>query len=549
MISITPQGNIYLCKTPLERDYKHQLTFTNATAQTNYFNLNTVKIKTYTDYTYIKKDNQIVVGDPIDTIINCNYLYYKNTGFSTKTYYCFITNMEYVNENATRITFETDVWQTYMFDITKKQCFVEREHVSDDTVGKNTTHEGLDTGEFVINAAEEFDILANDYYIVAGVSKLPSEIYNDILTAQTLPQKVYNRVYSGLYYVVFKTHDDVTKFLLTMDGQGIAENVYDLFMIPQSMFTVTTWDNKTCASTITIGSWSYSLSLSIDYKLVASSGSEYNMVTNKTITINSTLNGYTPKNNKLFTGEFNYMLVTNNAGSDAKYNYEDFYNNTVSFDVNGAICPGCSIRLVPKNYKNYNQGNAEGDILNSYGLSGAKYPVCSWSSDSYTNWLTQQSVNLKTEYISNAVMTTGLAAIGNPAAAFGLIGAIKDNLALKVKRDFAPIQAKGALNTGDVSWAMGRNQFTLFKMSLRYEFAERIDKYFNTYGYKVDSFKLPNITGRTYWNYVKTIGCDFEGDIPQQHLERLRDIFNNGCTFWHNPSYFLDYTQNNTIVS
>ena len=52
MISITPQGEIYLCKTPLENDYKHQLTFSNANAQMTYFNS---KIeKTLDNYTYIK---------------------------------------------------------------------------------------------------------------------------------------------------------------------------------------------------------------------------------------------------------------------------------------------------------------------------------------------------------------------------------------------------------------------------------------------------------------------------------------------------------------
>ena len=76
MISITPQGQIYLCKTPLENDYKNQLTFSNASAQNTYF---TSKIfKTLTDYTYIKHDNIIKVGFNIDEIIGCNYLFYKN---------------------------------------------------------------------------------------------------------------------------------------------------------------------------------------------------------------------------------------------------------------------------------------------------------------------------------------------------------------------------------------------------------------------------------------------------------------------------------------
>ena len=55
MISVTPQGSIYLCKAPLINDYKNQLTFSNLTSQINYFN--TRILKTFDNYTYIKKDN------------------------------------------------------------------------------------------------------------------------------------------------------------------------------------------------------------------------------------------------------------------------------------------------------------------------------------------------------------------------------------------------------------------------------------------------------------------------------------------------------------
>ncbi len=115
MISVDPQGSIYLCKTPLENDYKNQLTFANISAQSSYF-ASTVA-KTFTDYNYVRKDGYIVVDAPIDTIRDCNYLFYNNTGFSNRTYYCFISKMEYVSENSTRIYLETDCFQTYYFDI------------------------------------------------------------------------------------------------------------------------------------------------------------------------------------------------------------------------------------------------------------------------------------------------------------------------------------------------------------------------------------------------------------------------------------------------
>lgn len=65
------------------------------------------------------------------------------------------------------------------------------------------------------------------------------------------------------------------------------------------------------------------------------------------------------------------------------------------------------------------------------------------------------------------------------------------------------------------------------------------------YGYKVNEVKIPNITGRTNWNYVKTQECNILGDIPQEDMQTLKNIFNSGVTFWHNPSTFLDYSQNN----
>ena len=86
-------------------------------------------------------------------------------------------------------------------------------------------------------------------------------------------------------------------------------------------------------------------------------------------------------------------------------------------------------------------------------------------------------------------------------------------------------------------------------MSVKSEYAKIIDDYFTMYGYKVNSLKIPNITGRTYWNYVKTIGCNFEGNIPQGDLNEIKNMFNRGITLWHNPTYYLDYSQSNTIVT
>ena len=85
-------------------------------------------------------------------------------------------------------------------------------------------------------------------------------------------------------------------------------------------------------------------------------------------------------------------------------------------------------------------------------------------------------------------------------------------------------------------------------MSIRQEYARCIDDYFSMFGYKTNRVKIPNITGRTNWNYVKTLGCNIIGDVPQGDMQEIKSIFNNGVTLWHNPSTFMDYSQNNAIT-
>lgn len=72
---------------------------------------------------------------------------------------------------------------------------------------------------------------------------------------------------------------------------------------------------------------------------------------------------------------------------------------------------------------------------------------------------------------------------------------------------------------------------------------------FHAIGYKTNRVKVPNITGRQNWNYVKTIDCNCDGDIPETDLNIIRTMFNNGVTMWHDPSKIYDYSQTNNIVS
>lgn len=68
---------------------------------------------------------------------------------------------------------------------------------------------------------------------------------------------------------------------------------------------------------------------------------------------------------------------------------------------------------------------------------------------------------------------------------------------------------------------------------------------FLCFGYQTNELKVPNLNNRPKWNYVKTAGANILGNIPQEDLETIKSIFNNGVTLWHDTSHFLDYSQTN----
>ena len=103
------------------------------------------------NYSFIKVgENKIRVGLPYATCLEANYLCMQNPYYSNKWFFAFIDKVEYNSENSTIIYYTIDEISTWWEYWTKKTCLVEREHVTDDTIGKNTIPENLEYGEYVI---------------------------------------------------------------------------------------------------------------------------------------------------------------------------------------------------------------------------------------------------------------------------------------------------------------------------------------------------------------------------------------------------------------
>lgn len=533
MINIIPQSEVRLLKTPLEKDEEHTLGWDTLVEQTTYM-LSVVQ-KTYTDFTYIRESGTIVVPDNYDAIYTCNYLMYKNNGFNNKYFYAFITKMEYVSENSTRIYFEIDSLQTWYFQINYNDVFVEREHVSNDAVGANTVPEDLELGDYVTEdrttgEAISFNYLwrytgstavIRDKYIVIGSSEPLFEIVSQG------GARLYNGVFSGLYYYVCETANDAEHIIDYQNAHYSEDPIVSVFMIPEQLFTGT-------FATVSLDGYDTSydeMPFSTDKILLQTA------YCNKT---NKLGNNYIPTNNKLLTYPYKYFVVNNNAGSANEYRYEDFSTTECNFNIEGAVGVGCSIKAIPMNYKGESKSNL-------YTTDSGKLPTCSWTNDAYTNWLTSQAINPQISVGAGLAVTALGLATGNPLIAGSGIATVAGSVKQVYEHSKIPDTAKGGTNQGDYNFADNLT-FTIHKMVIKEEYARIIDNFFTKYGYKVNRVKTPNINSRRNFNYIKTIDCNFTGDLPQEDLQKIKDIFNNGITFWHNYQNYLNYSVNNDII-
>ena len=267
----------------------------------------------------------------------------------------------------------------------------------------------------------------------------------------------------------------------------------------------------------------------------------------------TSLHGYTPVNKKLLTFPYCFLTVSNNNGSSNNFMYDLFYEideapNKCIFNIKGVPTIGTSTKCVPFNYKNGSEQDNEDE-----GVVGGKFPTLSWSEDAYINWLTQNAVNIGIGTASNlltivgglGMMATGGGAIaGASSIVSGSLG-IASQLGQIYEHSLTPNSAQGNTNCGDINSCSNANTFYFYKKCIKNEYTKIIDDFFSMFGYKVNSVKIPNITGRPNWNYVKTIDANITANIPQNDLIEIKNMFNNGVTFWHNPSTFLDYSQNN----
>lgn len=207
-MQINPTNEVHLYKSvPFYIDYKNIRLFESTTEQSNYFASlpNTLNIE---NVTYTRANGSIKVPFNRDTILEYNYMSFKNKDYGDKVFYAFITNITYVNPTTARIYFTIDEWQTWCFNLNFRESFIERKHCkrwnSDGTPVINTEAENLDIGsEYVVKAHAQYN---NELYWVCFVASTEYGKIAGINTQDvpTLLDVFYLPIYKSTNYVITK---------------------------------------------------------------------------------------------------------------------------------------------------------------------------------------------------------------------------------------------------------------------------------------------------------------------------------------------------------
>lgn len=561
MAYIVPNTTIkLLSNVPIDKTQADTLWFYDKASQTAYFNSKVRR--TYTAQSYQRKDrgyirlfnaNDIETGVKYEDIFDCNYLMYQNTSYGNRWFYAFINSIDYINDSVCEVRYTIDPIQTWFFDYSLHQCFVERCTPSSDEIGENILPEKIEVGEYVMNG--QYEYLGNRLTEKAVIFMY----VNPDSTSEGGGSAYEGANYGGVY--------------------GAAELwIFD----PQNTTAIQTWIDArkqhldSIVGAYMIPKWCYSGEYGTRI-LTNNIGGLDGSITGTGISKTTPLHDYVPRNKKLYTYPYTYYQADAGSGQTLTLRYEFFENLTPSFQMSANLTYPVEVVLFPKNYKNIpSYGGDMYHVNRTLKLALKGFPMCSWSSDAFNAWLAQNSVPLLLGAVATGVGvlggaalvagTGGLAAIPMAAgvaggafsagelaatkaatgqalgvagrAAGSAIGALTEGYKASIAADVTG----GSFMTGSCDYAFNRMNFKGGMMTQPLDYLKAMDKYFDMYGYAMNQHRLVNTHVRTRWTYVKTRGCTVEGNLPADDADYICACYDNGIRFWSDTTNPLNYT-------
>lgn len=548
-----PSTELCLLNVPLTDDYSNTLWFPNVATQTAY--MQTHVVKRITAFNYIKKDNAVVIEGDVDSYYNCNYVMYRNNTITTKWFYAFILRTEWASSHSTRLYLATDVIQTWFFNITYFDSYVDRCHSDTDLPGDNIVPEDFGMGG------------AGGYYQVGSQDLTPNAI------------------------TVFATTDSSGNPVSPFDNTGIFSGSGSVkrgdYNKTDLANTLNAYVRTGMASAISrIQQWPENHDQIVSYA---------KRPTHLDCLGRTGLTTYIPTNKKLLSGAFitGYFSM---YGQEMEFNPEYINGANINAKISVDETSG-TVGVMLTNYGNVNISTmcltavipeatwAYNEYKNNWNYHGASNSIM-------TNRLSQQrTVNKITsvaDSVASAIGTAG--AITDVVDNFGAKGLVSNLISAdsgftNMINDVGKAVSSASNTVGSISNAIintsGLDEITqnltymqecynapavgnvsqsnIFitskKTALSYGFkvppldvVERCDKYLTVYGYKQSVFRSINLHARASWTFIRVPALNAYGSFPDEDLNIIKSAFKRGIFFWSYTATVGDFSQNNMIV-
>lgn len=540
MAYVAPNSNAdFFVNTGLSPAHENSLYFASITDKDNYFN--GLSKYSVSECTYQRENRGYIrVQLPITNLIRCDYMRFQNSSFEVQWFYAFIIEVNYINNNTTEVRYQIDPLITWMGWFSLKRCYVLRQHVVNDAIGANLADEGLSCGPYVTNSV----VYSNNYGI--------NNCYIRVQVAN--PAKAADNMYGGIYNPTiiadFESASAASNYINELVDNDLQSNIVNVYMVPKA------FRNAGDVQTEFI-----------------SHDKPY-----------TSINGYVPKNNKLFTYPYQFLEVDNSEGETKDYRYEFFWfkttptQSTYNFTIEGMTVGNVELACYPTAYNGIVYEDPTDRITMTH------FPQCAWNIDNYGAYLAQQNAYYQQNQMKTAIHgvvntigsgITGAVGGGLSGDTVNSNGVITQSAGEKMQNNVVSNVVSGAVSTGvnmanlaldnminntipvelgnqlignaagDLQFAH-RKAFIFREKSITSNYAQMIDDYFTMYGYKVNQVLVPNMNARPHWTYLQTLGCNVEGAFPASDARAIESIFDKGVRLWHNLSEMGNYSLDNS---
>lgn len=532
---------------PLDASQVRQLSFANKNEQYNYFRSKAIRV--FSDFKYIREHRGVKVPVNAEEIGNACYLCFKNQA-SGKWYYAFVTQVIYINPETSLLNFEIDVYQTFLFDMVIKDCDISREHVANDDFKLNTVQEPVDVGDYIIAHEEVFDLdnFEGDYpFVILSAIDLLSD-------AGTLEEPKVTAAQGGLYGGL----PSAARAYLVDTKRGTSS----ITSIMEALSSYP-WVSQSILAIYAIPTFGISGSVSVRESTL---GFNIGVIADSSFPFRSNVGGSligweskfpTYKNKKMYTSQFSFIECLLPNGNRFVLKPEFIKDSAPVIMLVSTLIPAPNFYFYSPEYC----GAEEDFLLNANNISGFPcfpvqnntYPLQTAQAES-TNALvhSQNRSNIFWDTVGNVaqavftgdplnVLSTGIDAYKNVRSE--LQSAERDRQ--RIGQMQTNVSLTGASGGSLATFIASKKLEILYRWwTVKPEFAEKIEQFFDVYGYKVSRFGVPNLNSRPRYNYIKCNNVNVYGNIPNEFLQPLRNMFINGFTLWHDKNNVGTYGNN-----